>query len=511
LNPADLQIFSSRLQGVAEQMSLALVRAARSANIKERRDCSTALFDPAGEMIAQYSQTPAHLGAMLDTVKVCIDKRPRPGDIFIANDPFAGGSHLPDVTLVSPVYDGPSLIGYAVSRAHYADIGGMVAGSMPAGARDIFQEGLRIPPIRLAVEGGVLPDVLDLILSNVRGSSERRGDLHAQLAANYVGGARLVELSDRYPDGGFLAATAELLAYAERRMAAGIRNIPNGRYVAEDVMEGDGISDHDIRICVTVTVDEESIHVDFSGTDRQTEGNINCPLPVTKSSCYFAMRAICAPDLPASGGAFRRVTVSAPPGTLVNALPPAAVAAGNVETGSRIADVILLAFAAELGFAQGQGTMNNVTFGGSTFAYYETIAGGQGAWSDADGESAIHVAMSNTLNTPVEAIETEYPLKVERYAVRWGSGGEGRHRGGDGVVRSIRVLESCTLSILSERRRHRPRGCQGGMAGEAGINELNGASLPAKCVIELNVGDLVTVQTPGGGGFGLPPTARSSR
>jgi len=506
MDPAQLQILASRLYGLAEQMGMALIRSARSANIKERRDCSTAIFDPRGEMIAQAEHQPAHLGAMPDSVAACIALDPGPGDVVIVNDPYAGGSHLPDLTLVSPVFEGARLIGYAASRAHHADVGGAEPGSMPAGVTSIFQEGVRIPPLYLVRGGAAEEGVRTLLLANMRNPEERLGDLEAQIAAHRVGERGFQELAGGYGAETLLAGMKELLEYAERRMRAGIRSLPNGVYRAEDCMEGDGTHEEDVPLNVEVRVEDESVEIDFAGSAPQQDGNINCPLAVTKGACYFALRVLSAPDLPASGGAFRPVTVRAPVGSFLNVQYPAPVAAGNVETASRIADTVLYAFNREIELmAQGQGTMNNLVFGNSAFTYYETIGGGQGASRRGPGVDAVHVAMSNTLNTPVEALEREYPLRVEQYAVRRGSGGTGRFRGGDGVVRSIRVLEPCRLSILSERRGRRPAGVAGGEPGASGRNTVNGELVPAKTTRTLVAGDVVTIETPGGGGYGLPP------
>jgi N-methylhydantoinase B len=505
MNPAELQVFASRLYGLAEQMGTALVKSSRSANIKERRDCSTAIFDSRCEMVAQAEHIPAHLGALPDAVVACAALGPRPGDVFIVNDPFSGGNHLPDITLVSPFFSSKSLVGYAASRAHHADVGGREPGSMPAGATSIFEEGLRIPPMRLVREGRLDEELLNLLASNMRNPDERRGDLQAQLAAQHVGARGFEGLVGLYGLPGLPEGMAELLDYAERRMRAAIRTISDGVYCGEDVLEGDGIHTRDIPIRVTIVVEDGAVKIDFTGTASAQSGNVNCPLSVTKAACYFALRVICGADLPASGGTFRPVEVTAPPRCLVNAQYPSAVAAGNVETSSRIADTVLLALsvAVEL-IAQGQGTMNNVVLGNDHFTYYETIGGGQGADCDGHGSDAVHVAMSNTLNTPIEALELEYPLRVERYAVRRRSGGDGQFRGGRGVVRSIRVLEPCRLSILSERRRHAPSGVAGGTAGAPGRNSINGEKIPAKFTGSLAAGDVVTIETPGGGGFGLP-------
>jgi N-methylhydantoinase B len=507
---AHLRVIASRLQGVAEAMGVALIRASASANIKERQDCSTALFDASGEMVAQAEHIPAHLGAMPDAVSACLELELGAGDVAILNDPFHGGNHLPDITLVSPIFVNGTRLAYAASRAHHADVGGREPGSMPAGARSIFEEGVLIPPVLLVREGQFDQGLFTLLLANMRNPRDRRIDLRAQLAAHQIAEKGITDLVDRYGIDGYATSTADLLAYGERSMRNGIRRLPDGVYRAEDVLEGDGTHENDIPIRVEVTVSGDTVGIDFAGTAPRQPGNVNCPLSVTKSACLFALRVLCAPDQLATAGALRPLTIAAPSDCLVNAQFPSAVAAGNVETSSRIADTVLLAFSSEFGLlAQGQGTMNNVTIGNAKFTYYETIAGGQGANANGDGPDGVHVAMSNTLNTPIEALELEYPLRVEKYAIRRGSGGSGRFRGGDGVVRSIRVLEPCRVSILSDRRRNSPQGVAGGAPGAPGRNLLNGRPLPAKSTRPLRAHDVITIETPGGGGYGGPAVGAS--
>ena len=485
----ELQVLGSALRAVAEEMGAVLVRSAFSANIKERRDCSTALFAEDGRMIAQAEHIPVHLGAMPEAVSAVRAHDPRPGETFVVNDPFTGGTHLPDVTLVSRTETG-----FAVSRAHYADVGGAEPASLPAGSTDLYQEGLVLPPVRLTDE------VVTILLANMRNPDERRGDLRAQLAAHRLAERRLAELCERRGRDRVAAAMSELYAYSERRVRAAIAGLPDGRFDAADVLEA---PEGELAIRATVTIAGDEIEIDFAGTDPQHPGNLNCPLAVTRSASYFVVRCLTDPDVPASGGAFAPLTVRAPEGSLVNARPPAAVVAGNVETSSRIADVLFRAFGQAVAVpAQGQGTMNNVTFGNARFTYYETIAGGQGACPGADGPSAVHVTMSNTLNTPVEALELAYPLRVERYALRLGSGGRGRFWGGDGVIREITALEPCRVSIVSERRARGPGGTRGGEPGQPGRNLVNGDPAPAKVTRDLAAGDVVTIETPGGGGFG---------
>ena len=478
----ELQVIGSSLRAVAEEMGAVLIRSAFSANIKERRDCSTALFDERGRMVVQAEHIPVHLGAMPDAVAAVMTL---PGERWILNDPYTGGTHLPDVTLVSR-----TALGYAVSRAHHADVGGMEPASLPAFSRELYQEGLIIPPTPLTDE------VIDLFVANARNPAERRGDLRAQIAAHRLAEARIDELCRRRGRERVAAAMDELYAYSERMVRAAIARLPDGTRSAEDVVEA---VDCELTIRATVEIDGEEIRIDFAGTSAQDGYNLNCPLAVTKSACYFVVRCLTEPDLAASGGAFAPVTVTAPEACLVNARRPAAVVAGNTETSSRIVDVVFAAFG---DYAQGQGTMNNVALGNDRFTYYETIGGGQGACADGDGPSGVHVAMSNTLITPVEALELSYPLRVERWHLREGSGGAGAHRGGDGVVRELRVLEDCRLSVLAERRAHGPRGAVGGADGAPGRTLVNGEEQPAKVTKALRAGDLVRIETPGGGGFG---------
>jgi N-methylhydantoinase B len=505
LDPVTLSVLASALAGIAEEMGAVLIRGSYSSNIKERRDCSTALFDARGRMVAQAEHIPVHLGAMPEAVAAIMCRDPEPGDVFAINDPYSGGTHLPDITLVSPVAPGGEIIGYAVTRAHHSDVGGMRPGSMPSDSREIFQEGVIIPPVRLVRGGEYVEDVLDLLLANVRTPDLRRGDLRAQIAANNIAEERVGELIERRGEETVLAAFEEVISYTERRTREAIRDLPDGEREAEDFMEGDGITDEDIPIKATVSIEGDSITIDFAGTADSVRGNVNCPLPVTRSACYFALRVLLPKDIPANAGTYAPLEIEAPEGSLVNARYPAAVVAGNVETSNRIADAVLAAlsgFAPEAVPAQGQGTMNNTIIGGPGWTYYETIGGGQGASASGPGPSGVHVGMSNTLNTPVEAFELEYPMRVERYELLYGSGGRGEHRGGDGIVRSVRVLEPASLSLLTDRRRHAPRGIEGGEPGEVGKNLLDDEELPPKVSRDLQEGDVVTVRTPGGGGYG---------
>jgi N-methylhydantoinase B len=487
----ELQVIGSALRAIAEEMGAVLVRSAFSANIKERRDCSTALFDEDGRMVTQAEHIPVHLGAMPEAVAAVRAHDPAPGEAWILNDPYTGGTHLPDLTIVTRTG-----LGYAVTRAHHADVGGSEPGSLPSGSTSLAEEGVVIPPTRLD------EPTLARLVAQMRNPDERRGDLRAQLAAHLLAEQRLDELSEKRGRDRVAAAMAELLAYSERVVRAALVELPDGCYVAADHLES---SEGLIEIRAAVTIAGDSVEIDFAGTSAQVTGNLNCPLSVTRSACFYVIRCLAAPDLPASGGAFAPVGVHAPEGSLVNAQPPAAVVAGNTETSSRIVDVVFAALGQAFPVpAQGQGTMNNVVFGNEGFTYYETIAGGQGACPNADGPSAVHVAMSNTLNTPVEALELAYPLRVERYGLRLGSGGEGRFRGGDGVVRELRALERCRVSLLTQRRVLRPRGAAGGGDGAPGRNLLNGVELPGFVSTDLEPGDVLRVETPGGGGWGTP-------
>jgi N-methylhydantoinase B len=486
----ELQVIGAALRSVAEEMGAVLIRSAFSANIKERRDCSTALFDERGRMIAQAEHIPVHLGALPDAVAAVRAHDPQPGEAWILNDPFAGGTHLPDITLVTR-----TRLGFAVTRAHHADVGAREPGSLPADSRRLEEEGVVIPPTRL--DDGVL----EQLVARMRNPEERRGDLRAQLAAHHLAERRLEEVCEQRGRSEVEAAMDELHAYSERLVRSAIAQLPDGRFEAADLLEPEGGGTLEIR--ATVTVDGDELEIDFAGTAPQHEGNLNCPLAVTRSACYFVVRCLTDPDVPASGGAFVPVRVRAPEGSLVNARPPAAVAAGNVETSSRIVDVVFAAFGQAVPVpAQGQGTMNNLTLGNDRFTYYETVGGGQGACPDADGPSAVHVAMSNTLSTPAEALELAYPLRVERHGLRRGSGGAGERRGGDGVVRELRVLENCRLSLVAERRARGPRGARGGEDGLPGRSLLNGEELPAKVTRDVRAGDVIRVETPGGGGYG---------
>jgi N-methylhydantoinase B len=491
LDAVELQVITGALKAACDEMGAALVRSAHSANIKERRDCSTALFDGQGQMVMQAEHIPVHLGAMPVAVAAVVAEEHRQGVSWVLNDPYSGGTHLPDITVITPAFHDGGLIGFAASRAHHADVGGKIPGSMPADSTTLAEEGVVIAP-RVLDEAAV-----DELAGLMRNPDERRADLRAQLAANRTGVLRLAELAGRIGAGMLRAAMAEVLDYAERRTRACIAAMPDGTVEAIDVLEA---IDGDLVLRLRATVAGDELTLDFTGSAGQVRGNLNCPLAVTRSACLFAVRVLTDPDIPASAGAHRPVHVVTEPGTLLDACPPAAVVAGNVETSSRVADLVLGAF----GHALGQGTMNNLTLGNERFTYYETLGGGQGACADADGPSAVHVAMSNTLNTPVEALELEFPVRVTEYAIRRASGGAGAHRGGDGIVRELEALEPMTYSLLTERRRHPPRGADGGGDGARGRNLLDGEPLEPKATGELRPGQRLRIETPGGGGKGSP-------
>jgi len=500
LDAVGLEVMAHAFASVAEEMGLVLVQSALSPNIRERRDASAALFDARGEMIAQAAHIPVHLGALADAVAAVRAEEPAPGERFLLNDPYAGGSHLPDLTLIEAIAVDGTVGGYSVVRAHHSDVGGATPGSMPAGARELFAEGLIVPTLRLT------PEVERLVLANVRTPDVRRGDLAAQRAAVARGADGLRTLAARYGWTELQAAARDLVEYAERRTRAALAPLAATGLTATDYLEGDGVSGDDIAISVRVDVKDGVLHADFAGTAAAAAGNVNCPLAVTRSAVLFVVRTLLPDDVPMNAGVQRAVRVSAPPGCLVNARWPSAVAAGNVETSQRIADVVFLALA-KGGLAvpaQGQGTMNNVTLGGSGWTYYETLGGGQGGGPGGPGPSGVHVGMSNTRNTPVEVLELEFPLRGRTYALRGGSGGSGAARGGDGVIREIEALAPAEASLLSERRRHGPRGAAGGGDGAPGRNLLNGALLAAKAAVALKPGDILRIETPGGGAWGKP-------
>ena len=491
IDPVDLQVLAGALHAICEEMGAVLIRSAHSANIKERRDALTALFDAAGEMVMQAEHIPVHLGAMPAAVAAVLDQEHAPGRSWILNDPYKGGTHLPDITVITPVFAGRELLAFAANRAHHADVGGSTPGSMPADSRTLADEGVVIEPRVLD------DDAISELSRQMRQPAQRRADLRAQLAATRVGTRRLLELLERVGRETIGAGFEEVLDYSERRTRACLEALEDGVRSARDMLEA---VDDELELTLKATVKGDSLTLDFTGSTPQHNGNLNCPLAVTRSACYFAIRVLTDPDIPPSAGAYRPITVIAPEGCVLNARPPAAVVGGNVETSSRVADVVLRAF----GRALGQGTMNNLTLGSEKVVYYETIAGGQGACPDAPGPSAVHVAMTNTLNTPIEALELEFPLRMIEYSLRRGSGGEGAFAGGDGVIRELETRAPLRYSLITERRRHAPAGADGGCPGKPGRNLLDGAELPAKAIGQLTPGQRLRILTPGGGGHGQP-------
>ena len=517
MNPVELEVLRSAFSFIPEEMGVALRRTAYSPNIKERMDASAGLFDGEGRMIAQAEHIPVHLGSMPITIDILRDEFTAPlreGDQVVVNDPHHGGTHLPDITLIRPVFHRGGLIGYAVNRAHHADVGGAVPGSMPADASRLEDEGVVLGLQKFVDRGTERRDVLDLVRRGMRNPAERLGDLRAQVAANELGARRLGELADRHGVSRFRAFADEILDYSERRVRAAIARLPRGAWSAEEALEGAHPEDPEsIRIAVEVRIGGSGISIDFAGSARQVRGNLNAPPAVTTSAAYYAVRALTDPEAPPNAGAYRPVRVVAPEGSVVRPRPGAAVAAGNVETSQRIVDAIFLALSDPLRDrvpAQSQGTMNNLTIGstrGRGWSYYETIAGGEGALPYRDGMDGVHTHMTNTKNTPVEALELAYPLRVEAYRLVSRSGGAGLHRGGDGVRRAVRILGSgCVASILSDRRRRAPQGLFGGEPGRLGSNVLvrhgRRRTLPGKVTIPLEKGDVIVIETPGGGGWG---------
>jgi N-methylhydantoinase B len=520
VDPVELAIFKSAFHSVAEEMGAALRRTSFSPNIKERRDYSCAVFDSGGNVIAMGDHMPVHLGSMPMSVRTAVDALTLgPGDMAILNDPYGGGTHLPDITMVLPVYEkaAKTPLFYVASRAHHADVGGCYPGSM-APCREIYQEGLRIPPVKIIRSGQLDPDVMALILYNVRTPLEREGDLTAQLGSCRVGEQRLHELIAKYGRTAIEIYVAALLAYSERLVRAELKRMPAGTFTAEDFMDNDGVVDQPIAIRVAITFEPKtgSAVVDFTGTDPQCAGSINAVYAITFSAVYYVFRCLLSEEAPATAGIMRPVKVIAPEGTIVNARTPAAVAGGNVETSQRIVDVLMRALAKaapERVPAASSGTMNNFTVGGidprteKPFAYYETVAGGAGARPTADGISGVHTHMTNSLNTPIEALEYAYPFRVRQYSYRPSSGGKGRFRGGDGLVREIELLTDSQVTMLADRRKRGPYGLAGGHPGACGRTLLIRADgtteeLPAKCSVEAKKGDVVRIESPGGGGWG---------
>ena len=535
-DPVELEIFKNLYHSIAEEMGAALRRTAFSPNIKERRDYSCAVFDGGGEVIAMGDHMPVHLGSMPMSVAAAIESsRMQAGDVVMLNDPFRGGTHLPDITLVAPVlldergrrrprHAQPEF--YVASRAHHADVGGAYPGSMGL-CREIYQEGVRIPPVKLMRAGEMNREVLSMLRNNVRTADEREGDLGAQIAACHTGAARLRETCLRYGVERLKQAAGELQRYSAELMRAFLRQVPEGEYRAEDYLDGDGIGERPVKIAVTIRIGpadrgrgrpRHMVTVDFTGSDAQVQGSVNAVAAITYSACFYVFRCLLAEDVPAAAGLMRPIAVIAPEGTIVNARPPAAVAGGNVETSQRVVDVLLRALAEAIPEripAAASGTMNNLTVGGidpgtgEPFAYYETIAGGMGARPGKPGISGVHTHMTNSLNTPAEALEYAYPLRVRRYCMRPESGGGGKFRGGDGIVREIEVLSECDVTLLSDRRSRGPWGLSGGAAGAPGkaiLVRRDGTSetLPGKFSTRLLAGERIRIESPGGGGWGQP-------
>jgi N-methylhydantoinase B len=527
-DPVELEIFKSLFHSIAEEMGAALRRTAFSPNIKERRDYSCAVFDGAGEVVAMGDHMPVHLGSMPMSVRAAVETLTlNAGDVAILNDPFCGGTHLPDITLVAPVFLGgtkarrsakPTF--YVASRAHHADVGGTYAGSMGI-CREIYQEGIRIPPIKLIAGGELQDDVFRLLLNNVRTPEEREGDLNAQIAACHTGAARLLEITERYGLARVQQVMGELQEYSEKLMRAFLGKVPHGRYEAEDFLDDDGAGSGSVRIAVALIFQSAAagrplVTVDFTGSSPQVAGSINAVDAIAFSACFYVFRCLLQEDVPAAAGLMRPVRMIAPKGTVVNARPPAAVAGGNVETSQRIVDVLLRALAKAMPDrvpAGSSGTMNNLTIGGidertgEPFAYYETIAGGMGARPDRAGVSGVHTHMTNSLNTPAEALEYAYPLRVTAYSLRKGSGGAGKFRGGEGIVREVELLADSEVTLLADRRSRGPYGLQGGADGAPGKTEIihrdgTRKTLPGKASVRLKKGDRVRIESPAGGGWG---------
>jgi N-methylhydantoinase B len=510
----ELTVFSQSVAMIAEEMGGLLERSAISPNIRERRDASCALFDADGRMVAQAAHIPVHLGAMPESVAAVRAAGAQTGDCFLLNDPSHGGSHLPDLTMVEVIADpadASKIIGYAAVRAHHADVGGMSPGSMPFGATELFQEGIIVPPVRIEHGGQVQTDVMRLVLANVRTPTEREGDLRAQRAACRAGRDGWQQLYMRLGKEPLARAVDALLDYTERRVRASLAPLRGATGRASDALEGDGVTDATIPVVVSVRIDHDTLYLDLHGTSPAVRGNVNAPPAVARAAAVFVLRVLCDDDVPVNDGVARALQLNIPDDCVANAKRPSAVAAGNVELSQRLTDVCFAALTdatAHIGIvdlpipAGGQGTMNNVTIGTRAWSFYETLGGGQGASVRGNGPDAVHVGMSNTRNTPVESLERAYPLRVVEYAIRRGSGGAGKHRGGDGVVRRYQALTECSATLLTERRVMSPPGANGGANGQTGVNKMNSDILPAKCRITLQAGDVLSIETPGGGGWG---------
>lgn len=509
MNSIELSLFSSRINAVCDEMGVVLRRTSQSPNIKDRLDFSCAVFDAAGQLCAQAAHIPVHLGSMAYAMaEIVAQLEWRPGDMVIVNDPFLGGTHLPDVTLIAPVFVEECLVAFAVNRAHHADIGASTPGSMPVSSR-LEEEGMIIPPSYLLRDDAIDQIFFEALLRETGNAEQSRADFAAQISANRSGVQRVTTLVQGLGILQFDAALHELNAYAERLALSALREIPAGRYCFSDVMDDDGQGNVDLPIHVAVEINAAGkISVDFTGTAPQTPGNVNCPLSVAAAAVYYVFRCLMPDQTPACAGAFRQIKITAPEACLVNAERPAAVAAGNVETSTRIVDVVMGALAQAVPAripAASHGSMNNVAMGsrvGRPWDYYETVGGGMGAGSQGGGQSAVQTHMTNTLNTPIESLELHYPLRVRRYAIRRGSGGRGQHPGGDGLIREFEFLEDAIVTLLTERRRHRPWGLAGGGAGAVGENRLNNNLLPSKTSFKVKTGDRLQMDTPGGGGWG---------
>lgn len=522
-DPIRIEVFKHLYSAVAEEMGVVLRKSSYSPNIKERKDFSCAIFDTHGRMVAQAAHIPVHLGSMPLSVAAAINAFPKlmPDDMVILNDPYRGGTHLPDITLVTPVFsdhidDPGNLIGYVGSRAHHSDVGGLAPGSMTI-ANEIYQEGLIIPPVKIIEQGKINPGILELLLANVRTPEERQGDLWAQVAANRRGVSRLMEICSKYGFRVVEETMNDLLAYTELLTRRLLRRLPDGRYSYTDFLDDDGVSETPILITTSITIKGDHAEVDFSGTSNQVKGSLNAVYAITLSAVYYVIRCLIGLDVPNNAGCLVPIKIIAPEGSVVNALSPAPVAGGNVETSQRIVDVLLGAMSKacpDLVPAASQGTMNNVTIGGfdpennANFAYYETIGGGMGARPGFHGVSAVHTHMTNTLNTPVEALEFAYPLRVIRYDIRHGSGGNGKYHGGDGIRRDIELLTDAQVSLITDRRKFPPYGLFGGQPGLPGENVVikgnQTKNIPSKGTFSLSKGDVLSIRTPGGGGYGTP-------
>ena len=519
IDPIQLEVTRNALIGIAEEMLAALLRTSLSPNIRERRDCSTAIFDAQGRMVVQSESIPVHLGAMPFSVEAALAHFDsfEPGDVVVLNDPYEGGAHLPDITVITPIFDGNEMRSIVANRAHHADVGGIAPGSVSGNTNEIFQEGVRIPPIKLWRRGELNQEAYQLLMANVRTPIERDGDMRSQYASNETARIRLEALAERLGWEFILEAMNELLEYSERRMRAEIEQLEPGVYEASDLLDDDGRGNENLEIRVIVEIKHDEIEIDFAGTAPQVEGPLNAVFAVTASASYYTIRVLTDPSIPANQGCYRPIVVKAPEDSIVNPAFPAPVVGGNLETSTRIVDTLLKALAPafpDRAIAACQGTMNNVTVGGidprnnQPFTFYETLAGGFGARSSKNGIDGLHSHMTNTLNTPIELLETAFPVRVERYEVREGTGGSGKFVGGCGLYRDIRVLSPATFTLLTERRVNAPYGLMGGLPGALGENVLvrdgQEEQLPAKCTLHLNANDLVSVRTPGGGGFGAP-------